>query len=287
MPVALAVPVIALVALLLAGIGGAANRATFKAGLVSDVGRFNDKGFNQNQLIGLKRPRRSCTSRPGRSSRTRPATTSRTSRARARGLRRSRRARASCSPTLRRRSRRSSRTSSSRSRTTRSRSRRSRTRPASCSSRTSPGITFKSEQQSYLVGCLSALMAKRAGGNTISATGGVEDPAGRLVHRRLQGRRCEVRSRDEGPGRLLAGLPRAGQVQGGRAEPDRGRREGRLRGRRPVRLRRARGGEGGRRLGRRCRHRPVVPRPAHPDERGEARRSRRRSGSSRRSRTAR
>jgi basic membrane protein A len=38
------------------------------------------------------------------------------------------------------------------------------------------GITFKSEQQSYLVGCLSALMAKRGGGNTISATGGVKIP---------------------------------------------------------------------------------------------------------------
>jgi basic membrane protein A len=34
--------------------GSAAPRATFKAGLVSDVGRFNDKGFNQNQLTGLK-----------------------------------------------------------------------------------------------------------------------------------------------------------------------------------------------------------------------------------------
>jgi len=38
------------------------------------------------------------------------------------------------------------------------------------------GITFKSEQQSYLVGCLSALMAKKAGGKTISATGGVKIP---------------------------------------------------------------------------------------------------------------
>jgi basic membrane protein A len=35
--------------------GAAAPQATFKAGLVSDVGRFNDKGFNQNQLTGLKR----------------------------------------------------------------------------------------------------------------------------------------------------------------------------------------------------------------------------------------
>jgi basic membrane protein A and related proteins len=35
--------------------GTAAPKATFKAGLVSDVGRFNDKGFNQNQLTGLKK----------------------------------------------------------------------------------------------------------------------------------------------------------------------------------------------------------------------------------------
>jgi basic membrane protein A and related proteins len=35
--------------------GTAAPQATFKAGLVSDVGRFNDKGFNQLQLIGMKR----------------------------------------------------------------------------------------------------------------------------------------------------------------------------------------------------------------------------------------
>jgi len=34
--------------------GTAAPKATFKAGLVSDVGRFNDKGFNQNQLTGMK-----------------------------------------------------------------------------------------------------------------------------------------------------------------------------------------------------------------------------------------
>jgi basic membrane protein A and related proteins len=38
----------------LAASGGARPNATFKAALVSDVGRFNDKGFNQNQLVGLK-----------------------------------------------------------------------------------------------------------------------------------------------------------------------------------------------------------------------------------------
>src|SRR6266511_3834628 len=50
----------ALVAVVLTAVGfvasgTAAPQATFKAGLVSDVGRFNDKGFNQNQLTGLKR----------------------------------------------------------------------------------------------------------------------------------------------------------------------------------------------------------------------------------------
>jgi basic membrane protein A and related proteins len=50
-----------LIAVILTAVGfvssGAAapRQATFKAGLVSDVGRFNDKGFNQNQLTGLKR----------------------------------------------------------------------------------------------------------------------------------------------------------------------------------------------------------------------------------------
>ena len=50
----------ALVAVVLTAVGfvasgTAAPQATFRAGLVSDVGRFNDKGFNQNQLAGIKR----------------------------------------------------------------------------------------------------------------------------------------------------------------------------------------------------------------------------------------
>jgi basic membrane protein A and related proteins len=53
--VALALAAVAVVAVLLVGTGSAAHRATIKAGLVSDVGRFNDKGFNQNQLVGLKK----------------------------------------------------------------------------------------------------------------------------------------------------------------------------------------------------------------------------------------
>ena len=51
----------AFVAVVLMAVGFAASgaaapqQATFKAGLVSDVGRFNDKGFNQNQLTGMKK----------------------------------------------------------------------------------------------------------------------------------------------------------------------------------------------------------------------------------------
>jgi basic membrane protein A len=44
----------ALMAVALVGTGAAAPTAGYKAGLVSDVGRFNDKGFNQLQLVGLK-----------------------------------------------------------------------------------------------------------------------------------------------------------------------------------------------------------------------------------------
>ena len=55
LPLAIVLPAIALVAVLLVGTGSAAHKVTIKAGLVSDVGRFNDKGFNQFQLVGLKR----------------------------------------------------------------------------------------------------------------------------------------------------------------------------------------------------------------------------------------
>ena len=51
-----ALATVTVVAVTLAGSGAAApakQHAGYSAGLVSDVGRFNDKGFNQNQLKGL------------------------------------------------------------------------------------------------------------------------------------------------------------------------------------------------------------------------------------------
>ena len=52
-PVA-ALAAVAVVTVSFVGSSAAAPTAGYSAGLVSDVGRFNDKGFNQNQLTGLK-----------------------------------------------------------------------------------------------------------------------------------------------------------------------------------------------------------------------------------------
>ncbi|MBV8080394.1 MAG: BMP family ABC transporter substrate-binding protein [Actinobacteria bacterium] len=50
----LAAAALALVAVVTAGsVATAAPKATFTAALVSDIGKFNDKGFNQSQLAGL------------------------------------------------------------------------------------------------------------------------------------------------------------------------------------------------------------------------------------------
>jgi basic membrane protein A len=45
-------------AVVLAGSGSARPTATFKAALISDVGHFNDKSFNQSQLAGLNRAKK-------------------------------------------------------------------------------------------------------------------------------------------------------------------------------------------------------------------------------------
>ena len=56
---ALAVTIAAIIAVTgLAGAGSAApKQQAFLAALVSDIGRFNDKSFNQSQLQGLNRAR--------------------------------------------------------------------------------------------------------------------------------------------------------------------------------------------------------------------------------------
>jgi basic membrane protein A and related proteins len=176
LPLALALPALVLVAALLVGTGSAAPKVTFKAGLVSDVGRFNDKGFNQNQLTGLKlaKAKLGVQIRAIESHSAGDYIPNMASLARqhydavvAAGF-----LLASAEATV------------------------AKKFPGTQFAITDypveippfsdkkgkllvkniTGITFKSEQQSYLVGCLSALMAKKGGGNTISATGGVKIP---------------------------------------------------------------------------------------------------------------
>ena len=59
------------------------------------------------------------------------------------------------------------------------------------------GLTYATQQNSYLVGCLAA-HGRRKGGKIISVVGGRQDPAGRHVPRRLSGWREEVRSGHRG-----------------------------------------------------------------------------------------
>jgi basic membrane protein A len=176
LPAALAIPALVLVAVLLVGTGSAAHKVVFKAGLVSDVGRFNDKGFNQNQLTGLKLAHaklgvqiQAIESHSAGDYIPNFATLARQHFDAIVGagflL-------ASQEATV------------------------AKKFPGTQFAITDypveippfsdkkgkllvkniTGITFKSEQQSYLVGCLSALMAKKGGGNTISAVGGVKIP---------------------------------------------------------------------------------------------------------------
>ena len=137
------------------------------------------------------------------------------------------------------------------------------------------GLLFREEQVGYLAGYLAALEAKRAGGERDQRRRRLQGAARRPVHRRLQGRRDRGRPGDEGEVGVLAGLGRPGQVQGAGAEPDRGRLEGRLPGRRRLRARSAPRREAAEGVGRRRRRRPVVPRAARADERAQGGRQRR------------
>jgi len=176
LPVALVVPAIILAVALLAGTGGAASKVTFRAGLVSDVGRFNDKGFNQNQLTGLKlaKTKLGVQIRAIESHSANDYIPNLASLARlhydavvAAGF-----LLANAEATV-----------AKKFPNTQFAITDYPVEAAPFSDKKGKllvknitGITFKSEQQSYLVGCLSALMAKKGGGNTISATGGVKIP---------------------------------------------------------------------------------------------------------------
>jgi basic membrane protein A len=175
-PVAVALPAIALVAVLLVGTGSAARKATLKAALVSDVGRFNDKGFNQNQLTGLKAAHaklgvqiRAIESHSAGDYIPNFATLARqhydaivgagflladAENTVAKKFANTQFALTDYSvhaPPF-------------------------ADKKGKVLTKNVTGLTYASGEQSYLVGCLSALMAKKGGGKTISAVGGVKIP---------------------------------------------------------------------------------------------------------------
>src|SRR6266545_4659325 len=176
MPLAVVLPAMALDAVLLVGTGSAAPKAVFKAGLVSDVGRFNDKGFNQNQLTGLKaaHAKLGVQIRAIESHSAGDYIPNMASLARqhfdavvAAGF-----LLANAEATVAKKFPNTEFAITDYP---------VEIPPFSDSKgkllvKNITGITFKAEQQSYLVGCLSALMAKKGGGKTISAVGGVKIP---------------------------------------------------------------------------------------------------------------
>jgi basic membrane protein A len=151
---------------------GATSATSVKAGLVSDVGRFNDKGFNQLQLEGLNQAKAKL------------GVTTRAIESRAAGEyipNMASLARAGYDIVI-------SAGFQLADATTTVATRFPDTDFAITDytvfappfkgpkSTNVTGLTYSVKEPSYLAGCLSALMAKRGGGNTISATLGVKIP---------------------------------------------------------------------------------------------------------------
>ena len=83
------------------------------------------------------------------------------------------------------------------------------------------GLLFKEQEAGYLVGYAAGLWAKATGGTAVGSVGGLKIPP---VDRYIAGYQFGAKKADPGikvAERLLAGLRRAGEVQGEGAEPDR------------------------------------------------------------------
>ena len=163
-----------------------------KVGLVSDVGKFNDRSFNQSALEGLQAGRRpSSASRDGRSSRGRPRDyiPNLSSLARqdydltigvgfliADAINTAAEAFPDQNFAIIDFS--------------------VKAPPFKNNPATSQGLTFATNENSYMIGCLAAKMAEQQGGKqVISVVGGQQAPDRRHLHRRLPGGREEVPSR--------------------------------------------------------------------------------------------
>ena len=143
--------------------------------------------------------------------------------------------------------------------------RRRRTRSCAKQAEERRGLSSREQEAGYLVGYLAGPEVKKQGGKQIiTAVGGEQGPADRALHQRLHplARRRRTRRSRSWPTtrttrpsttRRSARRPRSARSQRG-PQVD-------LPGRRRLRPRRPRRGEGGGDLGHRRRRRPVLPRP--------------------------
>ena len=179
LPLTAAVVLVAALAAVLGGTGSAAPQATtIKVGLVSDIGRFNDKSFNQSALDGLKRAQRILKVQ-GRAVESRSASEYVPNLASL--------ARAGYSPTIGVGFLLSDGVNTAARQFPNSRfaiiDYSVKAAPFTDASkgvatpRNVRGLTFNTNENSYMIGCLAGLMTKRAGGQqVISAVGGLDIP---------------------------------------------------------------------------------------------------------------
>ncbi|MBA3382246.1 MAG: BMP family ABC transporter substrate-binding protein [Actinobacteria bacterium] len=148
----------------------------FLAGVVSDVGRFNDKGFNQLSLKGCKSGAKkaggTCRALESRSTGDYVPNFARLQRDGADILISTGFLLAEATATVAKRFPDAKLTNVDYSMKA----------PPFANAKGKPlvknvlGLTFQTNENSYMIGCLAGLMAKREGGNTISAVGGIKIP---------------------------------------------------------------------------------------------------------------
>jgi basic membrane protein A and related proteins len=165
-----AVVVAAIAALAASGSSDAASAKTYRVGLVSDVGRFNDRSFNQSALEGLKRAQKTLgvKGRPVESRQTSDYVPNLASLARQKYD-----VTISVGFLL-----------AGATNDVSNRLKSSKFAIIDYSVKADPfksnknvqGLTFATNENSYMIGCLSALMANRRGTKHISAVGGIKLP---------------------------------------------------------------------------------------------------------------
>jgi basic membrane protein A and related proteins len=173
----LAAVAVAATGLIVTSVSSAApQQAKFLVGVVSDVGRFNDKGFNQLSLQGCKNGARkaggTCRAFESRSTADYIPNFTKLVRAGARISIATGFLLADGTATIAKKFPREHFTIVDYS----AKAAPFATKKGKPLFKNVLGLTFETNENSYMIGCLAALMAKRAGGNTISAVGGIKLP---------------------------------------------------------------------------------------------------------------